>query len=106
MVSWQPPPHPTQISGYKLYWREVGPEEEANGERSPEGLEEQAWDVGPIRLRRKVKQYELTRLGEEGWPGQQDGQDELAGHGGESWGGGRMTSDPCDLPQYLAGYMK
>ncbi|XP_049633600.1 LOW QUALITY PROTEIN: immunoglobulin superfamily DCC subclass member 4 [Suncus etruscus] len=62
MVSWQPPPHPTQISGYKLYWREVGPEEEANGERSPEGLEEQAWDVGPIRLRRKVKQYELTRL--------------------------------------------
>nr|XP_028706879.1 immunoglobulin superfamily DCC subclass member 4 isoform X1 [Macaca mulatta] len=62
VVSWQPPPHPTQISGYKLYWREVGAEEEANGDRPPGGRGDQAWDVGPIRLKKKVKQYELTQL--------------------------------------------
>ncbi|EHH27407.1 Neighbor of punc e11, partial [Macaca mulatta] len=62
VVSWQPPPHPTQISGYKLYWREVGAEEEANGNRPPGGRGDQAWDVGPIRLKKKVKQYELTQL--------------------------------------------
>ena len=67
VVSWQPPPHPTQISGYKLYWREVGAEEEANGDRPPGGRGDQAWDVGPVRLKKKVKQYELTQLGEEGW---------------------------------------
>ncbi|XP_054983717.1 immunoglobulin superfamily DCC subclass member 4 isoform X1 [Sorex araneus] len=62
VVSWQPPPHPAQISGYKLYWREVGPEEEANGESGPGGRQDQAWDVGPVRLKKKVKQYELTQL--------------------------------------------
>lgn len=64
VVSWQPPPHPTQISGYKLYWREVGAEEEADGDRPPGGRGDQAWDVGPVRLKKKVKQYELTQLGE------------------------------------------
>ncbi|MEJ1285461.1 immunoglobulin superfamily DCC subclass member 4 [Cricetulus griseus] len=62
VVSWQPPPHPTQISGYKLYWREVGAEEEADGDRPPGGRGDQAWDVGPVRLKKKVKQYELTQL--------------------------------------------
>ncbi|KAM5293073.1 immunoglobulin superfamily DCC subclass member 4 isoform 2-T2 [Ctenodactylus gundi] len=63
IVSWQPPPHPTQISGYKLYWREVGTEEEAaEGDRPVGGRGDQAWDVGPIRLKKKVKQYELTHL--------------------------------------------
>ncbi|XP_039721213.1 immunoglobulin superfamily DCC subclass member 4 [Pteropus medius] len=62
VVSWQPPPHPAQISGYKLYWREVGAEEEANGESPPGGRGDQAWDVGPVRLKKKVKQYELTQL--------------------------------------------
>ncbi|VCX38168.1 unnamed protein product, partial [Gulo gulo] len=62
VVSWQPPPHPTQISGYKLYWREVGAEEEADGESPPGGRGDQAWDVGPVRLKKKVKQYELTQL--------------------------------------------
>lgn len=66
VVSWQPPPHPAQISGYKLYWREVGAEEEADGESPPGGRGDQAWDVGPVRLKKKVKQYELTQLGEEG----------------------------------------
>lgn len=64
VVSWQPPPHPTQISGYKLYWREVGAEEEADGDRPPGGRGDQSWDVGPVRLKKKVKQYELTQLGE------------------------------------------
>ncbi|XP_042543348.1 immunoglobulin superfamily DCC subclass member 4 isoform X2 [Dipodomys spectabilis] len=62
VVSWQPPPQPTQISGYKLYWREVGAEEEADGDRPPGGRGDQAWDVGPVRLKKKVKQYELTQL--------------------------------------------
>ncbi|XP_059953156.1 immunoglobulin superfamily DCC subclass member 4 isoform X5 [Mesoplodon densirostris] len=63
VVSWQPPPHPAQISGYKLYWREVGTEEEeADGEGPPGGRGDQAWDVGPVRLKKKVKQYELTQL--------------------------------------------
>uniref|UniRef100_F6SBH1 Immunoglobulin superfamily DCC subclass member 4 n=1 Tax=Callithrix jacchus TaxID=9483 RepID=F6SBH1_CALJA len=61
VVSWQPPPHPTQISGYKLYWQEVGAEE-ANGDRLPGAHGEQAWDVGPVWLSKKVKQYELTQL--------------------------------------------
>lgn len=69
-MSWQPPPHPAQISGYKLYWREVGAEEEeTDGESPPGGRGDQAWDVGPVRLKKKVKQYELTQLGEEGRPG-------------------------------------
>ncbi|XP_004687571.2 PREDICTED: immunoglobulin superfamily DCC subclass member 4 [Condylura cristata] len=62
VVSWQPPPHPAQISGYKLYWREVGAEEETDGESPPGGRGDQAWDVGPVRLKKKVKQYELTQL--------------------------------------------
>ncbi|XP_028921922.1 immunoglobulin superfamily DCC subclass member 4 isoform X3 [Ornithorhynchus anatinus] len=62
VVTWQPPPNQAQISGYKLYSREVSPEAVAGGERSPLGHESEAWDVGPIRLKKKVKQYELTRL--------------------------------------------
>ncbi|XP_037689603.1 immunoglobulin superfamily DCC subclass member 4 isoform X3 [Choloepus didactylus] len=62
VVSWQPPPHPAQISGYKLYWREVGAEEEAHGESPPGSRGDQTWDVGPVRLKKKVKQYELTQL--------------------------------------------
>ncbi|XP_063099357.1 immunoglobulin superfamily DCC subclass member 4 isoform X2 [Cavia porcellus] len=63
IVSWQPPPDPAQISGYKLYWREVGAEEEAEGELRPSEVRgDQAWDVGPVRLKKKVKQYELTQL--------------------------------------------
>ncbi|XP_060040289.1 LOW QUALITY PROTEIN: immunoglobulin superfamily DCC subclass member 4, partial [Erinaceus europaeus] len=63
VVSWQPPPPPAQISGYKLYWREVGPQEEAaSGESPAGGREDPAWDVGPLRLKKKVQQYELTQL--------------------------------------------
>lgn len=88
VVSWQPPPHPAQISGYKLYWREVGAEEEeTDGESPPGGRGDQAWDVGPVRLKKKVKQYELTQLGEEGRPGGDETDTGPAG-GWTSWAAG------------------
>nr|XP_006129238.1 immunoglobulin superfamily DCC subclass member 4 isoform X2 [Pelodiscus sinensis]XP_014432075.1 immunoglobulin superfamily DCC subclass member 4 isoform X1 [Pelodiscus sinensis] len=61
LLTWQPPANHGQISGYKLYYREVGTEE-ASDESPSDGTEEQSWDVGPIKLKKKVKQYELTRL--------------------------------------------
>lgn len=74
LVSWQPPANHAQISGYKLYYREVAVED--TSEESPsEGTGDGLWDVGPIRLKKKVKQHELTQLGElpaccrrQGWP--------------------------------------
>ncbi|XP_029766616.1 immunoglobulin superfamily DCC subclass member 4 [Terrapene carolina triunguis] len=61
LVTWQPPANHAQISGYKLYYREVGTEESSD-ENPSDGTEEESWDVGPIKLKKKVKQYELTRL--------------------------------------------
>ncbi|XP_074862789.1 immunoglobulin superfamily DCC subclass member 4 isoform X3 [Carettochelys insculpta] len=61
LVSWQPPANHAQISGYKLYYREVGAEESSD-ESPSDGMEEESWDVGPIKLKKKVKQYELTHL--------------------------------------------
>ncbi|XP_032621917.1 immunoglobulin superfamily DCC subclass member 4 [Chelonoidis abingdonii] len=61
LVTWQPPSNHAQISGYKLYYREVGTEETSD-ENPSDGTEEESWDVGPIKLKKKVKQYELTRL--------------------------------------------
>ncbi|XP_060611593.2 immunoglobulin superfamily DCC subclass member 4 [Anolis sagrei] len=61
LVSWQPPANHAQISGYKLYYREVAAEEKS--EESPsEGTGDGLWDVGPIKLKKKVKQYELINL--------------------------------------------
>ncbi|KAJ6662850.1 hypothetical protein lerEdw1_011054 [Lerista edwardsae] len=61
LVSWQPPANHAQISGYKLYYREVAAED--TSEESPsEGARDGLWDVGPIRLKKKVKQHELTQL--------------------------------------------
>uniref|UniRef100_A0A8B9NSB7 Immunoglobulin superfamily DCC subclass member 4 n=1 Tax=Apteryx owenii TaxID=8824 RepID=A0A8B9NSB7_APTOW len=61
LITWQPPANHAQISGYKLYYREVGTEE--SSDESPlDGSEDESWDVGPIKLKKKVKQYELTRL--------------------------------------------
>lgn len=61
LITWQPPANHAQISGYKLYYREVG-QEESSDESPLDGAEEESWDVGPIKLKKKVKQYELTRL--------------------------------------------
>ncbi|KAH1184422.1 immunoglobulin superfamily DCC subclass member 4 isoform X1 [Mauremys mutica] len=61
LVTWQPPANHAQISGYKLYYREVGTEETSD-ETPSDGPEEESWDVEPIKLKKKVKQYELTRL--------------------------------------------
>jgi len=63
LITWQPPANHAQISGYKLYYREVG-QEESSDESPLDGAEDESWDVGPIKLKKKVKQYELTRLGE------------------------------------------
>ncbi|XP_015282622.1 PREDICTED: immunoglobulin superfamily DCC subclass member 4 [Gekko japonicus] len=61
LVTWQPPASHAQISGYKLYYREVAAEDVS--EESPsEGTDDGPWDVGPIKLKKKVKQYELTQL--------------------------------------------
>uniref|UniRef100_A0A8C2UCI0 Immunoglobulin superfamily DCC subclass member 4 n=1 Tax=Coturnix japonica TaxID=93934 RepID=A0A8C2UCI0_COTJA len=61
LITWQPPANHAQISGYKLYYREVG-QEESSDESPLDGAEDESWDVGPIKLKKKVKQYELTRL--------------------------------------------
>ncbi|XP_053128876.1 immunoglobulin superfamily DCC subclass member 4 isoform X2 [Hemicordylus capensis] len=61
LVSWQPPANHAQISGYKLYYREV-PTEETSEENPSEGTGDNLWDVGPIKLKKKIKQYELTQL--------------------------------------------
>lgn len=63
LVSWQPPAYHAQILGYKLYYRVVATEQ-ASEENPSEGTGDGLWDVGPIRLKKKVKQYELTQLGE------------------------------------------
>ncbi|XP_015460197.3 immunoglobulin superfamily DCC subclass member 4 [Astyanax mexicanus] len=54
-VTWQPPPNPTQITSYKLAYREVEAEEPAN-EETPVA------DSHQIRLRKRVKHYEITGL--------------------------------------------
>lgn len=63
LVTWQPPTNHAQISGYKLYYREVAAED-ASEESPSEGTGDGPWDVGPIRLKKKARQYELTQLGE------------------------------------------
>ncbi|XP_025028830.1 immunoglobulin superfamily DCC subclass member 4, partial [Python bivittatus] len=62
LVSWQPPANHGQISGYKLYYREIATEEESGMEIPSEGTGNSLWDVGPIKLKKKVKQHELTQL--------------------------------------------
>ncbi|XP_066510450.1 immunoglobulin superfamily DCC subclass member 4-like [Hoplias malabaricus] len=54
-VTWQPPPNHTQITSYKLAYREVDGEELTN-EEIPVG------DAHQIRLRKRVKHYEITGL--------------------------------------------
>ncbi|XP_046696890.1 immunoglobulin superfamily DCC subclass member 4 isoform X6 [Silurus meridionalis] len=54
-VTWQPPPNHTQITSYKLAYQEVVGDEAAN-QQSP------AADASHIRLRKRVKHYEITGL--------------------------------------------
>lgn len=61
-VIWQPPPNHTQITGYKLSWREVDGEEPANEESSV--INERIQTGQQIKLRKRVKHYEVTGLGE------------------------------------------
>ncbi|XP_026528825.1 immunoglobulin superfamily DCC subclass member 4 [Notechis scutatus] len=61
LISWQPPPNHGQISGYKLYYREILTEESSMVIPS-EGPGNRLWDVRPIKLKKKVKQHELRQL--------------------------------------------
>uniref|UniRef100_A0A8C6X3Q7 Immunoglobulin superfamily DCC subclass member 4 n=1 Tax=Naja naja TaxID=35670 RepID=A0A8C6X3Q7_NAJNA len=61
LISWQPPPNHGQISGYKLYYREILTEE-SSMEIPLEGPGNRLWDVRPIKLKKKVKQHELRQL--------------------------------------------
>lgn len=56
-ATWQPPPNHTQITRYKLTYREVDAEEPTNDE-TPLG------DAHQIRLRKRERHYEITGLGE------------------------------------------
>ncbi|XP_078097449.1 immunoglobulin superfamily DCC subclass member 4 isoform X2 [Mustelus asterias] len=60
LVTWQPPSNQVQIQGYKLYYREADVDDSSK-ELSESNNDEQ-WTKGPIRLRRKVKQYEISGL--------------------------------------------
>ncbi|XP_072326690.1 immunoglobulin superfamily DCC subclass member 4 isoform X3 [Scyliorhinus torazame] len=60
LVTWQPPSNQVQIQGYKLYYREAGVDD--SSKELSESNNEEHWTKGPIRLRRKVKQYEITGL--------------------------------------------
>ncbi|XP_064421809.1 immunoglobulin superfamily DCC subclass member 4 [Latimeria chalumnae] len=61
IVTWQQPSNHAQISGYKLYCREAEVEGPSD-EDLPDTNEDGTWNIGPIRLRKKVKQYEVTGL--------------------------------------------
>ncbi|XP_018618739.2 immunoglobulin superfamily DCC subclass member 4-like [Scleropages formosus] len=50
-VTWQPPPNHTQVSGYKLQYREL----------EPENVEERV-GTQPIKLRKRNRHYEITGL--------------------------------------------
>uniref|UniRef100_A0A671Q3P2 Immunoglobulin superfamily DCC subclass member 4-like n=1 Tax=Sinocyclocheilus anshuiensis TaxID=1608454 RepID=A0A671Q3P2_9TELE len=56
-VTWQPPPNLTQITGFKLSWRELDGEELANEEKPM--VNER---IQQIKLRKRVKHHEVTGL--------------------------------------------
>ncbi|XP_078386083.1 immunoglobulin superfamily DCC subclass member 4 [Cetorhinus maximus] len=60
LVTWQPPSNQVQIQGYKLYYREADVDD--SSKELSESNRDEHWAKGPIRLRRKVKQYEITGL--------------------------------------------
>ncbi|XP_032906344.1 immunoglobulin superfamily DCC subclass member 4 isoform X4 [Amblyraja radiata] len=60
LVTWQPPSNHVQIQGYKLFYREA--DADPSSKELSEANEDEQWTKGPIRLRRKIKQYEITGL--------------------------------------------
>ncbi|KAM4676518.1 immunoglobulin superfamily DCC subclass member 4 isoform 2-T2 [Discoglossus pictus] len=63
-LSWQLPPGDPQVSGFRLYYRIACPAT-MSGFSCPQRGDN--WDVGPIKLKKKRRQYEITHL----MPGQQ-----------------------------------
>ncbi|KAK6294634.1 hypothetical protein J4Q44_G00354640 [Coregonus suidteri] len=61
-VTWQPPPNHTQISGYKLFCREVVGEDLTNGEAHPERERVRRMEAHTIKLRKRIKHHEVTSL--------------------------------------------
>ncbi|XP_031666147.1 immunoglobulin superfamily DCC subclass member 4 [Oncorhynchus kisutch] len=61
-VTWQPPPNHTQISGYKLFCREVVGEDLTNGEAHPERERVRRMEAHTIKLRKRVKHHEVSSL--------------------------------------------
>ncbi|XP_072004768.1 immunoglobulin superfamily DCC subclass member 4-like isoform X2 [Engystomops pustulosus] len=60
LVSWQLPHPDFQVTGYKLYYRMGCPIFSHN--ISCPRKEQSDWDVGPIKLKKKRKQYDLVHL--------------------------------------------
>ncbi|XP_040270213.1 immunoglobulin superfamily DCC subclass member 4-like isoform X1 [Bufo bufo] len=60
LVSWQLPHSDFQVTGFRLYYRMVCPT--ANYTSLCPRQEQNEWDVGPIKLKKKRKQYDLTHL--------------------------------------------
>ncbi|MEE6517511.1 hypothetical protein FKM82_027774 [Ascaphus truei] len=63
-LSWQTPPSGFLVSGFRLYYRTVCPHPETSASCPDRG---ESWDVGPIKLKKKRRQYDITQL----MPGQQ-----------------------------------
>ncbi|KAJ7986002.1 hypothetical protein DPEC_G00346310 [Dallia pectoralis] len=61
-VTWQPPPNHTQISGYKLFCREVIGEDVSTERAYPERERVRRMEALTIKLRKRVKHHEVTSL--------------------------------------------
>ncbi|XP_056427703.1 immunoglobulin superfamily DCC subclass member 4 isoform X3 [Hyla sarda] len=60
LISWQLPHSDFQVTGYRLYYRMVCPILNHNISCLRQGQND--WDVGPIKLKKKRKQYDITHL--------------------------------------------
>ncbi|KAM4749049.1 immunoglobulin superfamily DCC subclass member 4 [Rhinophrynus dorsalis] len=58
-LSWQLPSSELLISGFRLYYRMVCPALEEGISCQQQG---ENWDMGPIKLKKKRRQYEITQL--------------------------------------------
>ncbi|XP_075714410.1 immunoglobulin superfamily DCC subclass member 4-like [Rhinoderma darwinii] len=60
LVSWQLPHSDFQVTGFRLYYRMVCPMSNHNISCPQQGQND--WDVGPIKVKKRRKQYDLTHL--------------------------------------------